>query len=368
MWQTLEIKSRFIEQVRKGAKGERSVDDIASQAANFAEMKAAATGNPLIQKQVELTHTIRKLDAAAAQCKRREYQLQDAVRRLENDDNRYRAKVKGINADIAKRESTANAPWRVTVGDKVFAIKPTDHIDAATAEGKGQLGEVEKENAETKRRANGAMVTALLSFIKSGKKDELDAMQYRGWDIDFTSSLRMPGITISAEGKSFFANYGKGENFSGQGLLTRIENWLAGFETELNKAESARDEDKCQYETAKTSLGSRFEQQDELDTAREEMQAVMAELKRMEGPHYVPLHEREPAQEYDEKGHLITQAMQADSPVTAESKDRQDDGFERDVPQRMAAAVPDHERIEQDSTPIPAPVLQSRRATASMGM
>src|SRR5690606_22373396 len=47
MWQTIEGKANFIEQVRKGATGVREVEDVAGEAANAAEMKAAASGNPL---------------------------------------------------------------------------------------------------------------------------------------------------------------------------------------------------------------------------------------------------------------------------------------------------------------------------------
>jgi hypothetical protein len=41
-------KARFIEQVRKGGTSTREVEDIGGEAANAAEMKAAASGNPLI--------------------------------------------------------------------------------------------------------------------------------------------------------------------------------------------------------------------------------------------------------------------------------------------------------------------------------
>jgi len=368
MWQTLEIKSRFIEQVRQGAKGERVVDDVASQAANFAEMKAAATGNPLIHKQVELTHTIRQLEAAAAQFKRREHQLQDTVRRLEDHDKQYQRRVKAVGADMAKRDGTTNAPWQVTVGDKIFAVKPTGHIDTSNPEGKKQIAQIEKENVEIRKRANGAMVTAFVGFVKSGKRDELDALRYRGWNVDFTNRLGMPGVEITAEGKSFFSNYGKGENFSGQGLLTRIENWLADFEAEMGKAEADRQEDKRQYEAARASLGGQFEQQDELDTARCEMQEVMAELKRMEDPDYVPLHEREQSQEYNEKGHLITQDTSPNSSIGGDNTEQTDRGIQRDAPQRMAAAVPGPEPIEQGSTPVPEPSRQGRRTTVGMDM
>ena len=47
MWQTIEYKSAAIEQFRKGDLLQRVIDDVASEAANAAEMKAAASGNPV---------------------------------------------------------------------------------------------------------------------------------------------------------------------------------------------------------------------------------------------------------------------------------------------------------------------------------
>ena len=46
MWQTIEYKAAAIEQFRKGDLLQRVIDDVQSEAANAAEMKAAASGKP----------------------------------------------------------------------------------------------------------------------------------------------------------------------------------------------------------------------------------------------------------------------------------------------------------------------------------
>ena len=48
MWQTLERKAAFIAQVTRGDLPDRDVDDIGDQALSFAEVKALATGDPLV--------------------------------------------------------------------------------------------------------------------------------------------------------------------------------------------------------------------------------------------------------------------------------------------------------------------------------
>jgi hypothetical protein len=48
MWQTLETKARFIAQVMKGDQGIRSLEDVELAALSYAEVKALASGNPLV--------------------------------------------------------------------------------------------------------------------------------------------------------------------------------------------------------------------------------------------------------------------------------------------------------------------------------
>ncbi len=63
MWQTLETKARFIQQVRNGTAGVRQAEDIGSEAANAAEMKAASSGDPRILEQVEVQQRLAVLES-----------------------------------------------------------------------------------------------------------------------------------------------------------------------------------------------------------------------------------------------------------------------------------------------------------------
>ena len=72
MWQTIEFKAAGIEQFRKGDSLQRVIEDVASEAANAAEMKAAATGNPLIFQQVQIAADLKNcLLYTSGRCRRR---------------------------------------------------------------------------------------------------------------------------------------------------------------------------------------------------------------------------------------------------------------------------------------------------------
>jgi N12 class adenine-specific DNA methylase len=61
MWQTLERKAAFIAQVTRGDLPDRDVDDIGDQALSFAEVKALATGNPLVLEKAAVDADVARL-------------------------------------------------------------------------------------------------------------------------------------------------------------------------------------------------------------------------------------------------------------------------------------------------------------------
>jgi N12 class adenine-specific DNA methylase/predicted kinase len=63
-WQILDRKSKFIGQIRAGARGVRSAEDIDPPLPEAEELKAAATGDPRIIEHAELTKAVRELEVA----------------------------------------------------------------------------------------------------------------------------------------------------------------------------------------------------------------------------------------------------------------------------------------------------------------
>lgn len=89
MWQTLETKARFIEQVMTGKTTARAMEDIGdSGALSYAEVKAIASGNPKVMEAVKLDAEVKEMQALE--------------RAHHNEQYAIRAKVKhGLPADIA---------------------------------------------------------------------------------------------------------------------------------------------------------------------------------------------------------------------------------------------------------------------------
>lgn len=76
-WSIIENKQRFISQVMTGKTVSRVCDDIDEAVLNYAEIKAIATGNPLIREKMELDNEIHKLQLLKASYDRQRFALQD---------------------------------------------------------------------------------------------------------------------------------------------------------------------------------------------------------------------------------------------------------------------------------------------------
>jgi hypothetical protein len=62
MWQTVERKARFIAQVMRGRLDVREIEDIGDAAPSYSEVKALATGNPLLMDKAEADAELTRLE------------------------------------------------------------------------------------------------------------------------------------------------------------------------------------------------------------------------------------------------------------------------------------------------------------------
>ncbi|WP_228203384.1 PLxRFG domain-containing protein [Acinetobacter sp. CFCC 10889] len=98
MWQTIESKANFIEQVRKGT-GSREVEDVAGEAANAAEMKAASSGDPRILQEIDLRKRIKEMEDDKRNFDRGVHRTKGIIRQTEADVNFYQRKVDALSID-----------------------------------------------------------------------------------------------------------------------------------------------------------------------------------------------------------------------------------------------------------------------------
>ncbi len=123
MWQTLETKARFIQQVMRGETSVRSAEDLESGALTYAEIKAIASGNPAVVEKIKIDSEVRKLDQLRAVHGNQQRHIRWEIRDLPRQITEAKQHLAEIEADIATRNANECAEFSMTVGNRTFSGK-----------------------------------------------------------------------------------------------------------------------------------------------------------------------------------------------------------------------------------------------------
>jgi hypothetical protein len=123
MWQTLETKARFIQQVMRGETSVREAVDLESSALTYAEIKAIASGNPAVIEKIKIDTEIRKLDQLRTVHGNQQRHIRWEIRDLPRQVDDAKQHLAQLEADISKRDHNSTADFEMTVGNRFFSGK-----------------------------------------------------------------------------------------------------------------------------------------------------------------------------------------------------------------------------------------------------
>ena len=212
MWQTIEAKARFIEQVRKGAGTSREVEDVAGEAANSAEMKAASSGNPLILEEMSLRQAIRKLENSQAEHNREQHRIKDQMRWVEQSAKNAEGRADIMEADAPKAPKT----FAVTIGDQTF-----------------------KKHGEA-----GEAIIKITNDLMRSSDVSREIGTYGGFKLTADKASMNAVLTVSGKGE-YQVNVGLDPNPTG--LALRLQNTVKGLD-------EAAAEDRARAERARADI------------------------------------------------------------------------------------------------------------------
>ena len=104
MWHTLETKARNTAQVMKGDKGIRSLEDVELAALSYAEVKALASGNPLVIEKAGVDAEVARLSTLFSVWRNQRYANESEVGRLPMMIEAQQRKVALYAEDVARIE------------------------------------------------------------------------------------------------------------------------------------------------------------------------------------------------------------------------------------------------------------------------
>lgn len=208
MWQTIEAKARFIEQVRKGNTAQREIEDIGGEAANAAEMKAASSGNPLMLEEMTLRQRVRTLENERLAHDRDQFRIRDKVRE-ENLQIKYTQRTLAqLRKDVTLQQPS---PFSITLDGQTFS----------------------------KRKEAGEALLSMASEMERSGASERENIGSYG---DFRLSLnqyRMGEFSLDLEGTGTYSVKFDRLKADAQGLTVRLANAVNDFAGAISKMETA---------------------------------------------------------------------------------------------------------------------------------
>ena len=245
LYQLVEGKQRFIAQVMTSKSPVRTAADVDEAALSYAELKALATGNPLVKERMGLDVEVSRLRMLKADHLAQKYALEDkAAKDYPQRMASLSARLESLEADAAK--ARANPP-------------PTK--EAFSMEVRG--------TAFRERAAAGEAVLAA-----RGEMTETGAMplgSYRGFSLELTFDRMSAAFEMRIVGEAEHKCELGGD---AAGAVTRLDNAIAKMGAEADECRARLEEARRQMEAARTEATKPFPHEGEL----KEKSARLAEL------------------------------------------------------------------------------------------
>ena len=121
MWQTVERKAKFIAQVMRGRLDVREMEDIGDAALSYSEVKALATGNPLLLEKAEADAELTRLERAEHAWHRNQDALRHRVTHAEQRIGTLTALVQDIGTATGRRRDTRGDAFAMTASGFTYA-------------------------------------------------------------------------------------------------------------------------------------------------------------------------------------------------------------------------------------------------------
>lgn len=249
LYQLIENKQKFISQIMTSKVPLRSASDVDEAVLSYGEIKALASGNPLILEKTELDTEVSKLKLLKQNYLSQKYELEDKIRTI-------------YPANIKQEEIYIN-----DINDDLILLNNNKKEEFSNIELNGVIYSDRKSAGE-----------ALLEIIKSNNSD-IDSEKKIGQYLGFTISLGFNFIE-----KSFYLNLENKHSYTvslgkdSSGNIIRIDNELGRISSYLENHKNKLTTLKQQYDVAKREVEKPFAQEEELKEKNKRLNELNARL------------------------------------------------------------------------------------------
>lgn len=234
-WALVENKQRFISQVMTGKSVSRSCEDIDEATLSYAEIKAVATGNPMIKEKMQIDNDVQRLKMLKSTYDSQHYAMQDSFMvKFPKLIAAAEEKLKCVHEDVRERDKrlSAGADFSIRVGGMAF----TERVDGGTA------------------------FLSAASQCRTGQTTEV--AEYKGFAVLVEKNF-MGADYLVLRGKT---EYKADMSTSPVGCMTKLENLFNGIQEKINFLEERLEKYRLDMEQAEAEYKKPFQYEEELKT------------------------------------------------------------------------------------------------------
>ena len=208
----------------------RRLEDLDSAALTYAEVKAIASGNPLVIEKAQVDAELIRLTRLRSAHAEEQYRIRSNLRRSHEDAEAFTGRLTNLRQDIAARQDTS--------GDK-FSIE----LDGQTLDNRGIAGELILRRAEK---------------IKNRFGDDVRVGRFAGFDLFLRPSFNNT-VEMIVRGKN---SYAARVTDTAQGTIRSLEANIQGFEERASKLDYDITDATKRAKELETKVGAHFEREE----------------------------------------------------------------------------------------------------------
>ena len=244
MWQTLENKCRFIAQVMNGDAAVRRAEDVDAAALTYAEVKAIASGNPLVIEKAGVDAEVARLTRLKKQHLDSQYQVRYRIKNLGEDIAHCERHMANLRLDLAARVPTQGDRFVLKLKKETF----TDRVKAG--------------------RALVFLAESTRPFTTTHPLGEIGGFPFSIYKLDGSAKVIIQG---RADHEAYISE-------NALGTVSSMERELQSIESRLeSRAEAVADYQRKREELGR-HVGVAFEYEDKLVTALARQQEIVEAL------------------------------------------------------------------------------------------
>lgn len=242
LFQTLENKQKYISQIMTSKTPVRVAEDVDEATLNYAEIKALATGNPLIKEKMDLDVEVSKLKMLESNFKSNLYKMEDKVIKFyPKEIDRLKEKIENIREDIKNTEPYKEVSKNTKEENKFTSLT------------------IDEKKYTDKKMAGEFLLNKIKGLKINGEMDRegIKVGKYRNFDLSIKYDSFFNKYNFILKGKEdYTGEFGT----DGLGNITRMDNILDKLPERLEDNISKLKDTKEQFQIAKLEVQKTFPQ------------------------------------------------------------------------------------------------------------